>query len=200
LAPLEPAHKGCGEIRENHSWNLPNTLTVTRIALAPVIALLLAREDRFRDSVAALALCAAALTDFMDGYIARKQGKETRMGQFLDPLADKICISSAFLMLSRKKRLPHWVPGVIIGREALITLFRLYTGIKGAVVPASIWGKLKTNSQLAALLLIIMDDRENTHENMKKASLAIALALTVYSGFDYLAKANIYLKTSEDDG
>ncbi len=189
-----------GEAGAESNINLPNSLTVLRILLAPAIALLLLEDDRMRNSIAAGTIGLAALTDFLDGYVARKQGKETRIGQFLDPLADKICISTAFVMLSVKGRLSSWVPGVIIGREALITLFRVYASSKGASVPASIWGKLKTNSQLIAVLMVIMHSDADWHESLEKASVALAVALTLYSGFDYISKAGKYLpQPGEED-
>ncbi len=122
------------EVRADPAGNLniPNALTALRILLAPAIVLLLMDDDRLRNSMAAGTIGLAALTDFLDGFVARKQGRETSLGQFLDPLADKICISSAFVMLAVKGRLSSWVPGVIIGREALITLFRVYAGSRGS--------------------------------------------------------------------
>ncbi len=180
------------------NWNLPNGLSVSRILLAPVIAIFLRDDDRTRNAAAAAAVLAAAATDFLDGHLARKQGKETRLGQFLDPLADKICLSTAFVMLSVRKRLPAWIPALIIGREGLITLFRVYVGKRGSSVPASIWGKLKTNAQLLALLLVIMERREEPYLSLEKAAVALAVALTIYSGIDYMIKANRYLTEPED--
>ncbi|OFW56047.1 MAG: CDP-diacylglycerol--glycerol-3-phosphate 3-phosphatidyltransferase [Candidatus Solincola sediminis] len=173
--------------------NLPNSITALRILLAPVIACLLLEDDRLRNSLAAGTIGVAALTDFLDGYVARKQSKVTRMGQWFDPLADKICFSTAFAMLAAKQRLPRWVPGVIIGREVLITLFRAYAGARGSSVPASIWGKLKTNSQLMTLLLIAMHPDTDWYESAKNASVAVTIALTLYSGYDYIHKAGKYL-------
>ncbi len=182
---------------EDDNWNLPNALTMARIVIAPLIVILLMDEDRRRDRLAAAAVAVAALTDFLDGFVARKQGKETRLGQFLDPLADKICISTAFLMLAKRRRLPAWVPGVIIGREVAITLFRVYAGARGGSVPASIWGKLKTNSQLLALLLVILEKDTSPRRAMQKAAVALAVFLTLYSGLDYMLKARRYLGEGE---
>ncbi|MGQ9536509.1 MAG: CDP-diacylglycerol--glycerol-3-phosphate 3-phosphatidyltransferase [Actinomycetota bacterium] len=179
------------------NWNLPNALTVIRILIAPLIVLLLVKESRRRNRLAAAALGMAALTDFLDGYLARRQGKETRLGQFLDPLADKICISSVFVMLAKRGRLASWVPGVIIGREALITLFRVYAGARGGSVPASIWGKLKTNSQLLALLAVIMEGEGRGSGTLRDTAVAAAVALTLYSGLDYMVKARRYLPPAE---
>lgn len=167
--------------------------------MSPVIALLLLDEDRFKDTLAAGAVCGAALTDFLDGFLARKQGKETKLGQFLDPLADKIYISSSFAILSKRGRIPAWIPGVIIGRELLITAFRLYAGSRGSSVPASMWGKLKTNSQLLALLLVILDRERALSSRMETTVVTLAVALTLYSGLDYLLKAGRYIQASEGD-
>jgi len=183
---------------EESIWNLPNALTGLRIFLAPVIVLLLLKENRFKNRLAALAVGAAALTDFLDGHLARKHGQETRLGEFMDPLADKVIISASFVILAVRKRVPGWAPGIIIGREAAITLFRIYAGARGASVPASIWGKLKMNSQLFALVLSILDDDGTSHEDIKKAALVLTVILTLYSGLDYLIKAGKYLDTSEE--
>jgi len=185
------------KISSANGWNLPNALTLSRILISPLIVVLLLKESRRRNRLAAMALGIAALTDFLDGYLARKQGKETRLGQFLDPLADKICISSVFVMLARRGRLAGWVPGVIIGREALITLFRVYAGARGGSVPASMWGKLKTNSQLLALLAVITGEQGKKREILRQAAVAAAVALTLYSGLDYIIKSRRYLAPAE---
>lgn len=176
------------------NWNLPNALTLTRVAIAPLIVFLLMKESRRRNRLAAAAVGAAALTDFLDGFVARRQGKETRLGQFLDPLADKVCISTAFVMLARRRRLPAWVPCIIIGREVAITLFRLYAGARGGSVPASIWGKLKTNSQLLALLVVILEGEAAGRGVLRDAAVGLAVFLTLYSGLDYMMKARSYLE------
>jgi CDP-diacylglycerol--glycerol-3-phosphate 3-phosphatidyltransferase len=197
LALPRPGKSKLMMMAEEDNWNLPNALTMLRALLAPVIVRLLSDDDRCRNTMAALVVGAAAFTDFLDGHIARKQGKETRLGQFLDPLADKICISTTFVMLSVRKRLPPWVPCVIIGREVLITFFRIYAGTQGSSVPASIWGKLKTNFQLIAVLLVIMDVERQPYASLEKAAVALAVALTLYSGFDYMARASRYMVPPE---
>ncbi|MBC7230214.1 MAG: CDP-diacylglycerol--glycerol-3-phosphate 3-phosphatidyltransferase [Actinobacteria bacterium] len=184
--------------RRASNLNLPNALSVSRMLLAPVIAVYLRDDDRRRNAMAAAAVLAAAATDYLDGHLARKQGKETRLGQFLDPLADKVCLSTAFVMLAVRGRLAAWIPGLIIGREALMTLFRVYAGSRGSSVPASIWGKLKTNSQLLALLMVIMEREEEPYATLEKAAVALAVALTLYSGLDYMRKASRYLAEPGD--
>jgi len=146
--------------------------------------------------LAALAVGAAALTDFLDGHLARKHGEVTRLGEFMDPLADKVFVSASFVILAARKRVPGWVPVIIIGREAAVTVFRVYAGAKGASVPASIWGKLKMNSQLLALVVSVLDDGSLSRERTKKAVLALTVVLTLYSGLDYFAKAGNYFDAS----
>lgn len=197
MASLKLDKSKLSQIKAEDNWNVPNAITLLRMLLAPVIVFFLLDDDRFKNHMAAVSLGAAAFTDFLDGHIARKQGSETHLGQFLDPLADKICISSAFVMLSVRRRLPAWVPGIIIGREALITLFRIYAGAKGSSVPASIWGKLKTNSQLIAVLMVIMRSKKPSYASLEKVAVALAVALTLYSGLDYMHKAHRYLVPPE---
>ncbi len=197
LASFKPDRERVALIKRGENWNLPNAITFSRVLMAPVIVVFLSDDDRRKNSLAALTVGAAALTDFLDGHLARRQGKETRLGQFLDPLADKICISTTFVMLAVRRRLPGWVPVVIIGREVAITLFRVYAGSQGSSVPASIWGKLKTNSQLLAVLMAIMKKDEPGYEALMKTATNLSVALTLYSGLDYMLKAGRYLSKQE---
>jgi len=197
---LAPSDRGSGitsAMSGGNNLNLPNALTFSRVLMAPLIVYLLSEDDRLKNTLAATTVGAAALTDFLDGHIARKQGKETRLGQFLDPLADKICISTTFVMLAARRRIPAWVPGVIIGREVLITLFRVYAGSQGSSVPASIWGKLKTNSQLLAVLLLIMGGKDPSRAALEKTVVYLSVALTLYSGLDYMLRSGRYLDKPE---
>lgn len=196
MAPSKPVKWDWKRIWEEDNWNLPNALTLSRVAVAPLIARLL-NDEKPRNVLAAMAVSAAAFTDFLDGHMARKRGEETRLGQFLDPLADKIFIATPFVILAMRGRLAPWVPGVIIGREALITLFRLYAGSRGYSVPASMWGKLKTNSQLIALLMAILERDDPEYAVQRQAAVSLAVALTLYSGLDYILKARRYLPARE---
>jgi len=197
LALLKRSKSKLGQIRAEENWNLPNALTLSRVFMAPAIVFFLSRDGRFKNALAATTVGAAAFTDFLDGHVARRQGQETSLGQFLDPLADKICISTAFVMLAVRNRIPSWVPGVIIGREALITLFRIYAGSQGSSVPASIWGKLKTNSQLIALLMVILEKEDPSYMKLEETAVNLSVVLTLYSGLDYMLKARRYLETPE---
>ncbi|MDD3718631.1 MAG: CDP-diacylglycerol--glycerol-3-phosphate 3-phosphatidyltransferase [Actinomycetota bacterium] len=197
MAPLSPGKDRFEMIRGEDNWNLPNALTFSRVLMAPLIAFLLSDDGRLRNALAAATVGTAAFTDFLDGHIARRRGKETKLGQFLDPLADKICISTTFVMLAVRRRIPAWAPGVIIGREVAMTLFRVYAGSQGSSVPASIWGKLKTNSQLLAVLLVIMERETPAYASLEKAAVHLAVALTLYSGLDYMLKASRYLDKTD---
>jgi CDP-diacylglycerol--glycerol-3-phosphate 3-phosphatidyltransferase len=174
--------------------NLPNLLTVARIATAPAIAALLSRERKATDELAAGTIALAALTDYLDGYLARRWNQVTSLGQFMDPLADKIYISTSYLMLVKRGELDFWVPAVIIGREIAITLFRAYAGSRGSSVPASMLGKLKANFQLLSLLLSIPKREGRAWRVARKLSLATALFFTIYSGWDYVSRSRFYLR------
>ena len=174
--------------------NLPNLLTVARIATAPAIAALLSRERKAMDELAAGTIALAALTDYLDGYLARRWNQVTSLGQFMDPLADKIYISTSYLMLVKRGELDFWVPAVIIGREIAITLFRAYAGSRGSSVPASMLGKLKANFQLLSLLLSIPEREGRAWRVARKLSLAAALFFTIYSGWDYVSRSRFYLR------
>ncbi len=135
----------------------------------------------------------AGLTDFLDGYLARKTGQVTRLGQFLDPLADKIYISTALLMLAYLGRAGWWVPGVIIGREMAITALRVYAGKRGVAVPASMAAKLKTNTQIIMIILLMLHIRIDGAYLHEEIAIWLAVVMTVYSGLDYLVNVERYL-------
>lgn len=180
--------------------NLPNFLTGMRIAASPVIAALLSRKRRATDELAAGTIALAALTDYLDGYFARRLNQVTALGQFLDPLADKIYISTSYLMLVKRGELSLWVPAVIIGREIAMTLFRTYAGSKGSSVPASMLGKLKANFQLLSLLLSVPKREGRMWEWSRRMSLAVALFFTLYSGWDYMTRYRSYVEVNAPEG
>ncbi len=180
---------------------MPNALTLSRILVSPLFVVLLWSPGTWSDIVAAALFALAGVTDFLDGYFARKLGKVSRLGQFLDPLADKIYISTALVMLARLNRMGWWVPAVIIGRELIITAFRVYAGRRGVSVPATMAAKLKTNAQIVMIVMLLVHLRAGRagmpdaylHETI---AVWLAVALTVYSGLDYLANMGRYLGTA----
>ena len=137
--------------------NLPNKLTMFRIILVPVLVVVLLINIPYGDYFAAAIFILAALTDSLDGYLARRWKQVTRLGIFLDPLADKLLIMAALICLVQLGRIPGWIAIVIIAREFAVSGLRAIKAGDGIVIPASIWGKLKTLTQVIAVLLVILE-------------------------------------------
>jgi CDP-diacylglycerol--glycerol-3-phosphate 3-phosphatidyltransferase len=136
--------------------NAPNLMTLGRIALIPVFLYLLSYESRRNSFLAAAVYAVCALTDWFDGWLARISNKVTTLGKFLDPLADKVIVVSALVMLVRLGRVPVWVVVVIITREFLISGVRTIAATEGLVIPASQGGKWKTSLQLCGVICLML--------------------------------------------
>ncbi|MFP4446616.1 MAG: CDP-diacylglycerol--glycerol-3-phosphate 3-phosphatidyltransferase [Desulfosudaceae bacterium] len=173
----------------------PNALTMSRVLASPLIVLLLiAPLNRFTSLVAVLVFSAAAITDYFDGFFARKYGQVSGFGKAMDPLADKFLMAAAFIMLSAQGLIPGWVVCIIIGRELGVTGLRTILVSQGADISASIWGKWKTGFQIAAVIALLLHYEYfgiNCHQ-VGLWLLAIAVVLTVGSGVDYYRKARLY--------
>src|ERR687889_2039672 len=135
--------------------NLPNFLTLARILLVPVLVVALLDETPNGDTIAAIVFAIAAVTDGLDGYIARSRESVTTFGKVMDPIADKLLIAAALLSLVSLDRVAPWVAMVIIAREFAVSGLRIAAGAQGVVIPASRLGKLKTATQIAAILALI---------------------------------------------
>jgi CDP-diacylglycerol--glycerol-3-phosphate 3-phosphatidyltransferase len=163
--------------------NLPNLLTLLRILLVPVLVVALTEEIEYGSTIAAAVFVLAALTDGLDGYIARSRASITTFGKVMDPVADKLLIAAALLALVSLDRLAAWVAMVIIAREFAVSGLRIAAGQQGVVIPASALGKLKTIVQSAAVLALIAAPNENA---VWVQVLVYAMVLvTVVSGADY---------------
>lgn len=136
--------------------NAPNLLTLGRIALIPVFLYLLYYENRRNSFLAATVYSFCALTDWVDGWLARVSDKVTTLGKFLDPLADKVIVLSALVMLVRLGRVPVWVVVVIVAREFLISGLRTIAASEGLVISASQGGKWKTSLQLTGIICLVL--------------------------------------------
>jgi CDP-diacylglycerol--glycerol-3-phosphate 3-phosphatidyltransferase len=136
--------------------NAPNLMTLGRVALIPVFLYLLSYESRRNSFLAAAVYAVCALTDWFDGWLARISNKVTTLGKFLDPLADKVIVVSALVMLVRLGRVPVWVVVVIITREFLISGVRTIAATEGLVIPASQGGKWKTSLQLCGVICLML--------------------------------------------
>lgn len=169
--------------------NLPNKLTVLRVCMIPffvVMLLLNGGENQTYRYIAAAIFIVASLTDMLDGKIARKYNLVTNFGKFMDPLADKLLVCSALICLVDLKQLPAWMVIVIISREFIISGFRLVASDNGIVIAASYWGKFKTTFQMISVILLIV--RIPALTVLTQICVWIALALTVISLVDYIAK------------
>jgi CDP-diacylglycerol--glycerol-3-phosphate 3-phosphatidyltransferase len=162
--------------------NLPNFLTLLRILAVPVIVVALLGETPNGDALAAGVFALAALTDGLDGYIARRRQDVTTFGKLMDPLADKVLVIAALVSLVSLNRLAAWVAMVIIARELAVTGLRAVAAEQGVVIAASWLGKLKTGLQVAAVFALIA---ANPAPLAVDLLVDVAVAVTVISGADY---------------
>jgi len=162
--------------------NLPNVLTVLRIMLVPVLVVALLGNTPSGDVLAAVVFALASLTDFADGYLARTRGSITTFGKLMDPLADKLLIVAALLSLVSLGRLAAWVAMVIITRELAVTVLRLGATQAGVVMAASMFGKVKTCMQIAAILAVIAVPGQPLWVMLL---LYATVLVTVLSGLDF---------------
>lgn len=168
-------------------FTLPNQLTMSRIFMAPVLILLLSFPGTWTCFLAAMLFILACLTDLADGYLARRENQITSLGKFLDPLADKVLVSSVLIMLVELDWIAGWMAIIIICRDIMVTGLRAIAADEGIVISADRFGKIKTVVQMLALVPLIL------HENwfflpMAKIGiflLYIAVVLTVVSGYNY---------------
>jgi CDP-diacylglycerol--glycerol-3-phosphate 3-phosphatidyltransferase len=138
--------------------NLPNALTLVRIFAVPLLVTLLMTKDHML--IAAMIFLAASLTDLLDGYLARKRGQITTLGVLLDPVADKLLISSAFISLIQYEIVPSWMVVIIVGREFAVSGLRSIASTQGFAISASELGKIKMVAQVAAITLLILGHQE----------------------------------------
>lgn len=179
--------------------NLPNKLTIFRVIMIPFFLIaLLVDEIPGGKWIAVSLFVIASLTDMLDGKIARKYNLITNFGKFMDPLADKLLVCSAIVALISLNRIPCWVVIVIIAREFIISGFRLVASDNGVVIAASWWGKIKTVVQMIMTIVLICDFKAECNSNVitviENILIYSALALTVISLIDYLAKNKAVLK------
>lgn len=169
--------------------NLPNKLTVLRVIMIPffVVFMLFDITGAADKWIALVIFCVASLTDMLDGKIARKYNLVTNFGKFMDPLADKLLVCTAMICLVSMDQLNVIVVIIIIAREFIISGFRLVASDNGIVIAASYWGKFKTVSQMAMIIVLIMD-LGGVFAVIGDVLMWVALALTIISLVDYVAK------------
>ena len=168
--------------------NLPNKLTILRTILIPFFLIFIYTDfwGKGNAYIAVAIFIIASLTDLLDGKIARKYNLVTNFGKFMDPLADKLLVCSALIALVDLGKLAGWIVIVIIAREFIISGFRLVASDNG--IAASYWGKFKTTFQMIMIILLVLDLPFKYMNIINMAVVYIALALTVISLIDYIAK------------
>jgi CDP-diacylglycerol---glycerol-3-phosphate 3-phosphatidyltransferase len=172
---------------ETNIWSTPNMLTGLRIAAVPVVVFLLFFPGKVASSLGALIFLLAGATDFLDGFLARRYRIVSRIGKFLDPLADKLLVSAALIMLIPLGRVAAWMAFLIIGRELMVTGLRGLAASEGIVLAADRWGKAKTILQMAALTALILHYPflSINFQRLGTILLWLALIITLISGVWY---------------
>jgi CDP-diacylglycerol--glycerol-3-phosphate 3-phosphatidyltransferase len=155
----------------------------------PVVVVLILSRARPAAYLAAALFVLAAVTDGLDGYLARRHAAVTRLGQWLDPLADKALVTAPIVALVVVGSFPLWAAAVIVVREFAVSLLRAWLGTRGRAMPASGWGKVKTAAQLAVVLLYLLPVEAEALRDVRFWLLVVAVALTVWSGIDYFWSA-----------
>lgn len=178
--------------------NLPNKITIFRVLMIPIfVALMLIPGIPYGKYLAAAVFIIAALSDLLDGYLARKNNLITNFGKFMDPLADKLLVCSALICFVELKLLPAWIVIIIISREFIISGFRLIASDKGVVIAAGWWGKLKTNVQMIMSVMLIINLDVPFINILEQIAIYLSVALTIISLLDYLYKNRGILKESK---
>lgn len=169
--------------------NISNALTVSRIVVVPIIALLLIHDSVITSVAAAVLFVAATITDYLDGYFARKLHIESDLGKLLDPLADKLLVATVMILLIPLGRIPAWIVAVVIARELAVTGLRSIASERSIIIAANWLGKYKTAFQCAAVipLLVHYPILGLQFQLAGEFFLWIALFFTLWSGFDYAA-------------
>jgi CDP-diacylglycerol--glycerol-3-phosphate 3-phosphatidyltransferase len=177
-------------ISRRETFNLPNTITLMRISVVPFLFILLADPGEFWSLIIAILFVIASVTDFFDGYIARKYHMVTTIGKFLDPIADKIIVNTAMILMIPIGRIPAWIVAITIIRDLIVDVIRSIASSEGIYIQASILGKQKTVTQIIAVTALMIHYSIfgiNAHI-VGTMVLYIALFLTIYSGVDYFIK------------
>lgn len=175
--------------------NLPNKLTTLRVILIPFfVFFLLVDMGHTGDYIALAIFCIASFTDFLDGYLARKNHLVTNFGKFMDPLADKLLVGSAAICLIEMGRLSAWVVVILIAREFIISGFRLIASDNGVVIAASMWGKFKTVCQMIMTIVLILHLELPFWSVLEQILIWASVILTLVSLVDYIYKNRHVLK------
>ncbi|MFA6939606.1 MAG: CDP-diacylglycerol--glycerol-3-phosphate 3-phosphatidyltransferase [Clostridiaceae bacterium] len=179
--------------------NLANRITLLRILLVPIFLIFIAVKIPYGIYIATFIFIIASLTDKLDGYIARSRNQVTRFGKIMDPLADKLLVTSALVSLVEFHMIPAWISMIIIAREFAITGLRSVAAAEGNVIAASKLGKAKTVSQVVAIIsaLININQKHPVFTYLFYITMAVAVVITIVSGVDYFYKNSEYIKADK---
>ena len=178
--------------------NLPNKITIFRMLMVPLfVVFMLVPSIQYAKYLAAAVFIIAALSDLLDGYIARKNNLVTNFGKFMDPIADKLLVCSALICFVELKLIPAWAVIIIIAREFIISGFRLVASDSGIVIAASYFAKLKTNVQMVMSVLLIVNLDYYFINILEQISIYLAVILTVVSLIEYVLKNKNVLKEKD---
>ncbi|HXI94741.1 MAG TPA: CDP-diacylglycerol--glycerol-3-phosphate 3-phosphatidyltransferase, partial [Candidatus Acidoferrum sp.] len=166
--------------------NLPNALTLSRLAAIPILMVLLLARFPAHDQAAAALFIAFSLTDTLDGQIARRRGTVSDLGRFLDPLADKLFVLSVLIVLVQEGLVAAWVVVIIFSRELIITILRSVAAAQGQVIAAAPLGKTKTVMQMSAVTLLILQRPYPVLVPLAELAVGVAIIFTIWSGLDYV--------------
>lgn len=173
--------------------NLANKLTLARVFLLPLFLLFFLANFPYSGPISAIIFFVASMTDMLDGYVARKRNQTTKFGKLMDPLADKLLVSTALISLVGKGDVPSWVVIIMIGREFAVTGLRSLALAESVVISANIYGKMKTVFQIIAIIALLIKLPYAIY------LLYIAMIMTLISGFYYFYKYN-YLINNKNAG
>lgn len=170
--------------------NLANKITLLRIAMVPIFMVLMLLEFPYHMEAALAVFLAASLTDKLDGYLARKYNMITDFGKFMDPLADKLLVTGAFVVLIQLGRIEAWIVFVILAREFAVTGLRSLAAAQNVIIAASNYGKVKTVTQIVAIAILLLDNYPFSLVNLPVDIIMVytTLIITVLSGLDYFGK------------
>ncbi|MBZ4663493.1 MAG: pgsA [Caloramator sp.] len=176
--------------------NLANKITISRIFLVPLFLFFLLVKIPYGNWIATIIFIIAALTDSLDGYIARNRNQITKFGKFLDPLADKLIVTAALVALVERQIIPSWLVVIILAREFAITGLRAVAASEGNVIAASNWGKFKTVTQIIAIIAALIELKYKEF-NIYIYLMYIATIITIISGIDYIKKNRKFINSKE---
>jgi CDP-diacylglycerol---glycerol-3-phosphate 3-phosphatidyltransferase len=190
VVPPEAIHSVPPEKLSTEIWNLPNALTLLRIFMVPFLVVVLLTKFSGREYVGLAIFLLAAITDFFDGWIARRRNQTTRLGALLDPIADKLLMSAAFISLVEMDpaHVPAWMVVIIIGREFAVSGLRSIAAQQGVTIAASPLGKWKMVAQVIAISLLILGYELGELRRTGTVALWAVMLFALASGIDYFAK------------